>query len=66
MMSIDKKSYLSIVRAKDFASVMTINEYEEFINETILQGKQLNIEISREYIREVYPIPEYLLQYIDE
>ena len=66
MMSIDKKSYLSIVRAKDFASVMTINEYEEFINETILQGKQLNIEISREDIREVYPIPEDLLQYIDE
>lgn len=65
-MIIDKKTYLSVVRAKDYASVMTLNEYEEFINETILQGKQLNIDISREDIKEVYPIPEDLLQYIDE
>ena len=35
-MIIDKKTYLSVVRAKDFASVMTLTEYEEFINETIL------------------------------
>ena len=65
-MIIDKKTYLSVVRAKDFASVMTINEYEEFINETILQGKQLNIAISREDIKEVYPIPEEIMKYIDE
>ncbi len=65
-MQIDKLTYLRVVRAKDFASIMTINEYEDFINETILQGKQLGIDISRDDIKEVYPIPGDLLQYVDE
>ena len=40
-MLIDKKTYLTVIRAKDFSSVMTINEYEDFVIETINQGKQL-------------------------
>jgi len=65
-MLIDKKTYLTVIRAKDFSSVMTINEYEDFVIETINQGKQLKIDITRDDIKEVYPIPEDLLQYIDE
>lgn len=65
-MLIDKKTYLTVIRAKDFSSVMTLNEYEDFVIETINQGKQLKIDITRDDIKEVYPIPEDLLQYIDE
>lgn len=58
----DPKNFLLAFKSADYKNIITLVQYDNFINETLIQAKTNGVEIDKEYIENVFPKSQAIIE----
>ena len=62
IIKMDAKNFLLAFKSAEYRNIITLNQYNNFINETLIQAKTNGLEISKEFIESVFPKTKEIIE----